>query len=142
MNDVTATLAPRGLIAAYGRTPLRSALMLDVAVTLANAVAYLAAAGPLGDLLGLPPALLRGTGAFLLAFAGAVGVVATRPTIARGAVYAIVLANLGWVVASVAVAGAGWHSPTTAGTIWILLQAVVVAGFAALQSAALKKAPS
>ena len=66
------------------RTPLlRLALKLDAIVTGANGAAYLIAAGPLGDLLGLSPALLRGTGAFLLAFAAAVYVTATRPASRR-----------------------------------------------------------
>jgi hypothetical protein len=37
----------------------------------------------------------------------------------------------------VAVFGVG--SPTTAGTVWILLQAAVVAGFAALQTVGLRR---
>ena len=59
MTDTTLT-APRPA------RLLRLALLLDAAVTGANGVAYLAAAGPLGDLLGLPAGLLRGFGAVLL----------------------------------------------------------------------------
>ena len=40
---------------------LRTALKLDAVVTGANGAAYLVAAGPLEDLLGLSPALLRGS---------------------------------------------------------------------------------
>ena len=65
MTDMTLTTArPRPL--------LRTALKLDAVVTGANGAAYLAAAAPLSDLLGLSETLLRATGAFLLAFAAVV----------------------------------------------------------------------
>ena len=118
---------------------LRAALKLDALVTGANGAAYLIAAGPLGDLLGLSPALLRGTGAFLLAFAAAVYVTATRTPIPRPAVYAIVGANVVWAIDSIVAAIAGWGTPETAGTVWIVMQAVVVAGFAELQLTALRR---
>lgn len=65
---------------------LRLALKLDAAVTGVNGVAYLAAAEPLEDLLGLPPDLLRPLGAFLVLFAAAVWFAATRPAISGAAV--------------------------------------------------------
>jgi hypothetical protein len=34
---------------------------------------------------------------------------------------------------------AGWGDPTTAGTVWILMQAVVVAAFAELQLTGLRR---
>ena len=123
------------------RSPLlRAALRLDAAVTGANGAAYLVAAGPLEDLLGLDAALLRGAGAFLVAFAAAVWLTSTRVRVPRGAVVAIIAANALWAVDSVASAIAGWGSPTTAGTVWIVLQAITVAGFAELQVAGLRRA--
>jgi hypothetical protein len=132
----TATLST----SAAKRTPLlRTALKLDAIVTGANGAAYLIAAGPLGDLVGLDPALLRGTGAFLIAFAAAVYLTATRQSISRPAAYAIVAANAVWAIGSVVAAIAGWGSPETAGTVWIVMQAVVVAGFAELQLTGLRR---
>ena len=124
MTDITLT---------QGRSLLRPALILDAAVTGLNGVVYLAAAGPLEDLLGLPAAWLRATGAVLLAFAVLVALASRRPT--AGAVRAIVAVNVAWVAGSIVFALAGWGSPDTAGTVWILLQALVVAGFAELQVA-------
>ncbi|MET0161737.1 MAG: hypothetical protein ABW204_03705, partial [Microbacteriaceae bacterium] len=68
MQTITAqkTIAPQ-------RSLLRTALTLDAGVTAANGAAYLALAGPLGDLLGLSETVLRGAGAFLLVYALAVG---------------------------------------------------------------------
>ncbi|MFD5322527.1 hypothetical protein ACFWJO_01280, partial [Streptomyces sp. NPDC127092] len=52
-------------------------------------------------------------------------------------VKAVVDVNLLWTVLSV-VALVAWLEPTTAGAVWTLLQAGTVAGFAALQWAALR----
>jgi hypothetical protein len=116
-----------------GRPMLRPALLLDAAVTGVNGVAYLAAAGPLEDLLGLPAEWLRTAGVVLVAFAALVALVARRPS--PGAVLAVVGVNVAWVAGSLVFAVAGWGSPETAGTVWIVLQAIVVAGFAELQVA-------
>ena len=113
---------------------LRLALKLDAVVTGANGAAYLALSGPLEDLLGVDAALLRGIGAFLLAFAAFVAVVATRREVPRAGVTAVIEGNVLWVIASVAFAVAGVSSPETAGTVWTLMQAAVVAGFAGLQA--------
>jgi hypothetical protein len=116
-----------------GRSLLRPALILDAAVTGMCGVAYLAAAGPLEDLLGLQAEWLRTAGAVLVAFALFVALVSRRPS--AGAVSAIVAVNVAWVLGSLAFAIAGWGSPETVGTVWIVLQALVVAGFAELQVA-------
>jgi hypothetical protein len=135
MQTITApdTVAPR-------RTLLRTALQLDAGVTAANGAAYLALAAPLHDLLGFSQGLLRGAGLFLLVYAAAVALLAAAPRPARGAVLAVVVGNTIWALDSMAAAGAGWGDPTTAGTVWLVLQALVVAGFAALQLAGLKRA--
>jgi hypothetical protein len=98
---------------------LRTALKLDAVVTGANGAAYLLLAGPLGELLGLAPGLLRGVGAFLLAFAALVWMAGEPREPDRVAVSAIVAANALWVLASLGVALTGGGSPTTAGTLWI-----------------------
>jgi hypothetical protein len=116
-----------------GRSLLKPALLLDAAVTGVNGVAYLAAAGPLEDLLGLPASWLRVAGVVLVAFAAFVALASRKPT--AGTVAAIVAVNAAWAVGSLVLAIAGWGSPETAGTVWIILQALVVAGFAELQVA-------
>jgi hypothetical protein len=133
MQTITApkTIAPQRLL-------LRTALTLDAGVTAANGLAYLAFAGPLHDLLGLSESVLRGAGAFLLVYA--LGVLAARPAPAKAAVVAVIAGNAIWAIDSVVAALAGWGDPTTAGAVWMVLQAIVVAGFAALQLAGLKRA--
>jgi hypothetical protein len=113
---------------------LRLALKLDAVVTGANGAAYVALAGPLEDLLGVEASLLRPTGAFLLAFAVFVAVVATRPEVPRAGVTAVIEANILWVIGSLAFVVIGVSSPDTAGSVWTVMQAAVVAGFAGLQA--------
>jgi hypothetical protein len=118
------------------------ALKLDAVVTGANGAAYLVAADPIGDLLGLSPSLLRGIGAFLLAFAAVVWMAATRRAADALAVTGIAAANVVWALGSAAAAVAGWGTPTTEGTVWMVLQALVVAGFAELQLVGLRREPA
>jgi hypothetical protein len=117
---------------------LRLVLKLDAVVTGVNGIAYLALAGPLEDLLGVSPELMRPVGAFLVLFAAAVWFVATRPVVPRLAAADIAAVNAVWALGSVGFAAAGASSPTTAGTVWIVLQGLVVAGFAALQALAIR----
>jgi hypothetical protein len=117
---------------------LRLILKLDAVVTGTGGIAYLALAGPLEDLLGVAPSLTRPIGAFLVLFAAAVWFVATRPVVPRLAVADIAVANALWALGSVVFAATGASSPTTVGTVWIVMQALVVAGFAALQALAMR----
>jgi hypothetical protein len=118
--------------------PLRLTLRLDAVVTGANGAAYLAAAPWLADLLGVPSGTLRGLGAFLLAFAAGVWLVGARPRVSAGATEVVAGANLLWAAASVAAVVADRFPLTGVGTAWVLLQAAVVAGFAAAQLTALR----
>lgn len=115
---------------------LRLVLKLDAVVTGANGAAYLAAAGPLEDLLGVEAAALRGIGTSLVLFAAAVWLASTRAEPPRVAVLAIIAVNVVWVVGSLVFAALGVSSPSTVGTVWIVLQAIVVGAFAAMQTQA------
>ncbi|MEV7081083.1 hypothetical protein AB0N88_21515 [Streptomyces sp. NPDC093516] len=129
-------------LAALARTTepqaaLRRFLALDAVVTGANALAYLALSGPLGRFLGVDAALLLALGAFLAVYATGVGLLASRRRPPAPGVRTVVEANLAWAVLSLA-ALALWLSPSTAGAVWTVLQALTVAGFAALQHLSLK----
>ncbi|MFD9885439.1 hypothetical protein ACFWZT_28715 [Streptomyces alboflavus] len=115
----------------------RLTLKLDAAVTGPNGLAYLALAQVLDSFLGLEAALLYPVGAFLLLYAAAVQFTATRPRIARPALTAIITANLLWTALSFTLAATDALSTTTVGTVWIVLQGLVVGGFAAVQWVAL-----
>ncbi|MER7107724.1 hypothetical protein [Streptomyces sp. NPDC000229] len=119
------------------QTMLRRFLALDAVVTGANGLAYALASAPLGRLLGVDATLLLELGLLLTAFAAGVGYLASRAQPPTTAVKLVVDANVVWAVLSV-VALAAWLSPSTAGTVWIPMQAATVAGFAALQWSALR----
>ncbi|MFF7110932.1 hypothetical protein ACFY91_01270 [Streptomyces albogriseolus] len=126
-------------LAAPARTgePLRRLLALDAVMTGANALAYLALSGPLGRFLGIGSGLLLGLGAFLAGYAAGVGLLAVRPHPPAAGVRLVVEANLAWTAASL-LALALWLSPTTAGAVWTVLQALAVAGLTLMQHRALK----
>ncbi|MFE0134537.1 hypothetical protein ACFWY6_23690 [Streptomyces sp. NPDC059037] len=121
------------------KTMLRRFLALDAVVTTANGIAYAVAAGPLGRFLGVDTGLLLGLGVFLTGYGAAVGFLAARKSPPSLPVRAVVEANTAWAVLSV-VALVIWLSPSTAGAVWTVLQAVTVGGFAMLQYAALRAA--
>jgi hypothetical protein len=119
---------------------LRLALKLDALVTGANALAYLAAFALLDSWLGVPAGFLVAIGAFLAVFAGLVYALATRPSMPRAAVVAVIEANLLWAAGSVLALALDWFSPTLGGQVVIAVQAAGVVGFAALQYLALTRA--
>ncbi len=119
---------------------LRAALLLDAAVTGVNGLAYVVAAGALASLLGPSAEVLLGIGGFLLVYAIGVALVGNRRPVPRRGAGAVVSANLLWVAASLAALVGDWLELTTVGTIWLLMQAVTVGGFAALQALTLRTA--
>ena len=118
---------------------LRNVLLLDAALTGVNGLAYVAGAAALDALLGPSSAVIVGLGVFMLAYATAAAWLGTRRPVSRLAVGLIADGNIVWAVASVTVVAFGWLGLTTAGTVWTLVQAALVAGFAALQLAALRR---
>ena len=119
---------------------LRFALTADAAVTGANALAYLAGAVVLDSVLGVPAGVLVAVGAFLAIFALLVLRLATRRDLPRAAVLAVIDANIAWAAASLLLLVLDTFTPSTAGQVWIAVQAVAVAGFAALQYVGLRQA--
>jgi hypothetical protein len=119
--------------------PLRLFLGLDAIVTGGNGLIYLAAAGPVGDLLDMDAGLLRGIGAFLTVYGLLVGLLARQNVPSAAATKLVIEANLIWAVASIATAVFGWFDPNTIGTVWIPMQALVVGAFAVLQINGLRK---
>ncbi|GAA3137086.1 hypothetical protein [Streptosporangium carneum] len=112
---------------------LRLALRLDAVVTGGNGLAYLLLAEPINDLLGLSVPLQRGVGAFLAVYGVAVWLLARPATVNRTAVLGVVAVNALWTVASVAELALGGLDVTVVGAFWVVMQAVTVGGFAALQ---------
>lgn len=111
-------------------------LILDAAMSGAAGVAMIAGAALLAPLLALPQPLLQIAGALLIPWTIALALLA-RGAVSPGALKAVIAVNLAWVAASIAVIFAA--TPNLWGIAFIAAQAAAVAGFAALQIAALKR---
>ena len=118
---------------------LRRALLLDAGASGATALLVIAGAGLLEGLLGLPAALLRGAGIILIPYVAFVAYAATRDTISRSAVWAIVVANGLWAIASGLLLASGWVAPTGLGYAFVIGQAAVVALLGELQYIGLRR---
>lgn len=132
---MTTITAPRTAPAADRRARLWFGA--DAVVTGANALAYLVVAGPLADLFGADAGTLRALGLFMVGYAVAVALYARSP-LSAGLGWTIVAGNAVWVVASLEIAATGAFDLDTAGRVWAVLQAVVVADLALLQARSLR----
>jgi hypothetical protein len=119
---------------------LRRVLLLDAIASGATGLLLLLGANLLTPWLGLDVTLMQVAGAILLPYAAGVGYLATRPEIARQAVWAVVAINALWVVDSVVLLIGGWAEPTMLGILFVAAQAAVVGLFAELQIIGLKRA--
>ncbi len=119
------------------QTALRRLLALDSAVTTANGLAYVAFSAPLGRLLGVGQGLLLELGILLVAYGAAVGWLASRRQPPALPVKLVIETNYAWAAVSL-LSLALWFDPTTAGLLWIPVQAATVAGFAVFQQLALR----
>jgi hypothetical protein len=122
------------------RTFLRRVLLADGAISGAAGLLMLLAAGPLEAALGVPAVLLRYAGVALVPFSLGVLSLARRGDVPRGAVWAVIALNLGWVAASLLLAFSGRIAPSLPGHVFILGQAFAVAVFAEMQYVGLRKA--
>ena len=107
----------------------RPVLLTDAATTAANGLAYVLAATWLTEWFGASVDLQRALGGLLLVVGVGVGILATRRPIPRRGLMTLVVVNEAWVVASLAYAVLG--DLTALGRGWVVLQAFVVAAFAA-----------
>lgn len=121
-------------------TFLRRALLADALVSGATGLLLASGAGVLGELLGLPVALLRVSGLILLPYAALVWMLSQRSLPARAAVWAVIVCNLLWAVDSVLLLFVGPVAPTSLGVAFVVAQATVVALFAELQYFGLRRA--
>lgn len=121
------------------RDLLRTALLLDADVTGLNGLGYLAGAGLLAPVLGLPAGWLYPAGAFLTAYAVAVLALGTRTRIPRVGAWVVAGVNTVWALDSLVLVALGWATPSTVGAVWVVAQALVVGAFAVLQATALRR---
>lgn len=118
---------------------LRTVLVADAALCAAAGGAFLLATGPAAAMFGAPEAAVAAVGALLLAAAGGLVWLSRRATVPDGAVKALIVADLIWVVDIVAVTALGWIVPTTTGLAVVLAQSVLVLAFAGAKTLALRR---
>ncbi|MFE6843347.1 hypothetical protein [Streptomyces sp. NPDC057686] len=121
------------------QTALRRFLALDSVVTTGNGLAYAAFSAPLGRFLGVGQATLLELGLFLTLYGAGVGWLASRRRPPAAAVKGVIEANWAWAALSL-LSLLLWDAPTTAGLVWIPVQALAVAAFAFLQQVAVRSA--
>lgn len=118
---------------------LSQILRADAVACALLAVGLLLLSGPVEDRLGLPTTLSLVVGLALLPWMAGLLMAASRP-VRPGVILAIVAGNAVWVLASLALAAAGWADLTGPGTAFVLVQAAGVAVIAALEYLGLQRA--
>jgi hypothetical protein len=118
---------------------LKTALVLDAAGTAAIALVQLFAGTWIAKLTGLPDVLLFESGIFLAGYAALLLVLARRASLWSALPWSIVLGNVGWAVGCAQLLSTGLGSLTALGVMFVLIHAVAVLGFAALEFAGLRR---
>lgn len=125
------TLAPSSL--------LRTALVLDALGSGPVALLQLAGGAALAERTGIPQDVLYGTGLFLVGYVALLLVLATRRRLPAALVRFVIVGNVGWALAALAVEfGAGWPL-TSYGVALIGVHVVAVLAFALLQYRGLRQ---
>ena len=118
---------------------LRRAFLLDTIASGLMAVLLTFGAGELAPWFNLPEQLLRETGLFLIAYTALVGWLATRHSMPKLLVIAVIAGNTAWTIASIALLFSGAVTPNLLGEIFIAAQAIVPGALAELQYIGLRR---
>ncbi len=108
---------------------LKYALLTDATASFFSAILLTAAAGPMANLFNLPEPLLFYAGLSFFPFVAFVAWTATRPDIPRGFAWTVVVLNAIYVVECIVAVEAGFLNANLMGKIFVVGQALVVAGF-------------
>jgi hypothetical protein len=118
---------------------LRNVIRADAASGGASALLHLVLAGALAPLLGLPHALVVGSGVALIGYVALAAFISLCDPMPRALIWVLILGNAAWVVGCVAVLCSAQLSPTLLGQIYIGVQALAVAVLAELEWTALRR---
>lgn len=118
---------------------LRNALFADAAISGTTGLLMALGAGLLETFLRLPGPLALYAGLSCLLFAGLLVLLATRESLLRPAIWAVIAANALWATASILLVAGGFIAPTALGTAFVVAQALVVAAFAEAQIVGLRR---
>lgn len=118
---------------------LRRVLLADAVASAATGLLMVFCAGLLEQYLSLPRSLLLYAGLGLLPFAALVVYLATRDSLSRAGVWAVIICNVIWVAESIMLLFSGWIEPNRLGQAFIIAQALVVAVFAEVEYFGLRR---
>jgi hypothetical protein len=104
---------------------LRRALAVDAVMGMPTAALGLLATTPAAQWLGLPPSLLVGSGAGIVAFTALLVTLLRSQTMSAALVRVVIAINAIWVLASVALAVSGLVQPNVWGEAFLVLNAVL-----------------
>jgi hypothetical protein len=114
-------------------TPLRRALAADALTSGGAALLHLAGGASLAALLGLPQPLVFGSGLFMLAYAAVLVGLARATALRRWWIAIVVVGNLAWADACIALWALELVTPTALGSAWLWTQAAAVTALALWQ---------
>jgi hypothetical protein len=117
---------------------LRTALFADAGASGLLGLLHVIGAGFLSHLTNIPHALVRGTGLFLLAYAALLVYTARSPRVAWALAAGIIVGNMAWAVACMALLAIDLITPTGTGIVFLMLQILTVFSFAGLELAGLR----
>lgn len=118
---------------------LRTVLWIDGATGLASGAMQLAVPEFLGNLYGLPAALIQASAVVVLVFVALIAVLLARPQVPLLGLRTLVAGNALWVVGSVAVVELQFQTLTALGVAYVVLQAGFVGTLAYLQARAMRR---
>lgn len=107
-------------------TQLRRVLALDALSGAAAALLHLAMPAALAGWLGLSPTLVTLSGAALLVYVALAGLLARQALPARAPLMVLILGNIAWAVACLALAWGGGAGVTALGQAYLTVLAVAV----------------
>lgn len=119
---------------------LRYVLFADAATCFACGLLLTIGGGFLQTVLGLPAALMFCAGLSLFPFTAFLIYAATRKSISKTAIWAIIGLNLLWTIDSFLLLVSGYVAPTVYGYTFVIFQAIGVLMFADLEFIGLRKA--
>lgn len=117
---------------------LKQTLLADAAISGVVGLLSLGAADRLASSLGLPVALLAGSGAIMVAYAATLVLLAKRTPVPATGTRTVIGGNLAWAVACAILLVSTWVDPNAWGIAFVLVQIVAVLAFAELQAMALR----
>ncbi len=121
---------------------LKLALIADALVSGAVAALQLVAAAWLSELLNLPKPLLIDTGVFLVGYTILLVLLARSTTVWSLIIGVVIIGNIGWAIACIGLLASGSVSPNVLGVAFVIVQAVAVLVFAAMEYSGLRASKS